>query len=71
MREHPDTGAIVLECANLAPFAPAVRRATGVPVFYLYTLVVHAYLVTSGTLLDTASLHPATSPRVISWLDIT
>jgi hypothetical protein len=49
MREHPDTGAIVLECANLAPFAPGVRRTAGVPVFDLYTLVMHAHLTTIGS----------------------
>jgi NADP-dependent 3-hydroxy acid dehydrogenase YdfG len=47
--EHPDTGAIVLECANLAPFAPGVRRTAGVPVFDLYTLVMHAHLTTIGS----------------------
>ena len=31
--EHPDTGAIVLECTNMTPYAAAVRNATGLPVF--------------------------------------
>ncbi|MYA87942.1 MAG: aspartate/glutamate racemase family protein [Boseongicola sp. SB0662_bin_57] len=31
--EHPDTGAIVLECTNMTPYAAAVRSATGLPVF--------------------------------------
>ncbi|MFC4273601.1 aspartate/glutamate racemase family protein [Achromobacter aloeverae] len=30
---HPDVGAIVFECTNMPPFAAAVRRATGLPVF--------------------------------------
>jgi Asp/Glu/hydantoin racemase len=47
--EHADVGAIVLECANLAPFAPTVRRVTGLPVFDLYTLGMHAHHVASGT----------------------
>jgi len=48
-RDHPDVGAIVLECTNYVPYAQAIRRATGLPVFDLYTLVTHAYLATRGT----------------------
>lgn len=48
MGEHPTVGAIVLECANFAPFSQTVRRTAGVPVFDLYTLGMHAYLATSG-----------------------
>jgi hypothetical protein len=47
VREHPDVGALVLECANFAPFRGAVRRATGLPVFDLYTLGMHAYEVSA------------------------
>ncbi len=47
VREHPDVGALVLECANFAPFRGAVRRATGLPVFDLYTLGMHAYQVSA------------------------
>ncbi len=32
-RAHPDLGAIVLECTNMTPYAPAIRAATGLPVF--------------------------------------
>ncbi len=49
VRDHPNIGAIVLECANFAPFAPTVRRTTGVPVFDLYTLGTLAYLTTADT----------------------
>ncbi|MDA0963158.1 MAG: aspartate/glutamate racemase family protein [Proteobacteria bacterium] len=35
--DHPDLGAIVLECTNMVPYAPDVRRATGLPVFSIYT----------------------------------
>ncbi len=37
--EHPAVGAIVLECTNMPPYAQAVRRATGLPVFDSVTLV--------------------------------
>jgi len=35
---HPETGAIVLECTDLPPFAAAIRRATGLPVFDIVTM---------------------------------
>ncbi len=31
--EHPDVGAVVLECTNMTPYAAAVRNATGLPTF--------------------------------------
>jgi len=36
---HPDIGALVLECTNLAPHAKALQLATGLPVFDIVTLV--------------------------------
>lgn len=48
VQDHPDVGAIVLECTNFVPFSQAIRRATGRPVFDHYTLVMHAYLATTG-----------------------
>ncbi|WP_299673842.1 aspartate/glutamate racemase family protein [uncultured Roseobacter sp.] len=36
---YPDVGAILLECTNMVPYAPDIRRATGRPVFSIYTLV--------------------------------
>lgn len=47
-REHPDVGAIVSECTNFVPFSQAMRDATGLPVFDLYTLVVQNYLALIG-----------------------
>lgn len=41
--EHPDVGAIVLECTNLPPFAATIQRATGVPVFDVTTLLMWAH----------------------------
>ncbi len=37
--EHPDVGAIVLECTNMPPYARDVQRATGLPVFDIVSLV--------------------------------
>lgn len=48
MADHPDVGAIVLECANFGPFSQTVRSVAGVPVFDLYTLGMHAYLASVG-----------------------
>ena len=45
--EHPDVGAIVLECTNMPPYAADVQRETGRPVFDITSLVrmVHEALV--------------------------
>lgn len=37
--QHDKIGAILLECTNMVPFAADIRRATGLPVFSIYTLV--------------------------------
>jgi len=39
-RATPDLGAIVLECTNMVPYAADVRRATGLPVFSIYSYLV-------------------------------
>lgn len=36
---HPDIGALVLECTNMGPYAPAIRAATGLPVFSILNFV--------------------------------
>jgi len=46
--KEPAVGALVLECTNFVPFSQAMRRATGLPVYDLYTLVMHTYLATSA-----------------------
>ena len=46
--KEPGVGALVLECTNFVPFSQAMRRATGLPVYDLYTLVMHTYLATSA-----------------------
>jgi hypothetical protein len=48
VREHPEVGALVLECTNFVPYSQAMRRATGLPVYDLYTLVMQTYLATVG-----------------------
>jgi Asp/Glu/hydantoin racemase len=39
MREHPDTGAIVLECTNMVPYAAELNKILGVPVYSIYSFV--------------------------------
>ncbi len=45
--DHPDVGAIVLECTNMPPYAADIQRATGRPVFDIVSLVtmVHGALI--------------------------
>ena len=45
--EHPDVGAIVLECTNMPPYAADIQRTTGRPVFDIVSLVtmVHGALI--------------------------
>ena len=48
--EHPDVGAIVLECTNMPPYTADIQRVTGRPVFDVTALVrmVHDALVDAG-----------------------
>lgn len=39
MATYPDTGAILLECSNYAPFARLIQKASGVPVFGINQLI--------------------------------
>lgn len=43
LKEHPEVGAIVLECTNMPPFAAAVQKKTGLPVFDYTTLANFIY----------------------------
>jgi Asp/Glu/hydantoin racemase len=36
---HPATGAVLLECTNMAPYARALRQHLGLPVFDIYSFV--------------------------------
>ena len=45
MREqHPDIGAIVLECTNIPPGSHAIQQATGLPVYDVITMIKWAHL---------------------------
>lgn len=39
MTEHPDTGAILLECTNMVPYAADIRRLVGRPVYSIHSFV--------------------------------
>lgn len=39
IRDHPEVGAIVLECTNMVPYAAALRRHLGLPVYSIYTFI--------------------------------
>jgi hypothetical protein len=37
--KHPDVGAIVLECTNMPPYAAALQREVGLPVYDIYAMI--------------------------------
>ncbi len=37
--DHPDLGALVLECTNMCPYAADIQTATGLPVYSIVSLV--------------------------------
>jgi hypothetical protein len=37
--EHPDVGAILFECTNMPPYAHAVQKAIGLPIFHIFSLI--------------------------------
>jgi Asp/Glu/hydantoin racemase len=54
--EHPEVGAIVLECTNMPPYAADVQRVTGLPVFDIVSLVTMAH----------GALHAGLAPRPVT-----
>jgi hypothetical protein len=49
VNQCPDIGAIVLECTDLPPFAPSIRKATGLPVFDVNMLITMLYKASTNT----------------------
>ena len=41
--EHPDIGALVLECTNMAPFSDAIQQAVKLPIFDVNMLIRYVY----------------------------
>lgn len=41
--QHPEVGAIVLECCNMPPYAKAIQEEVNLPVFDIYTLTNMVY----------------------------
>lgn len=39
LRRHPEVGAIVLECTNMGPYAAALRRHLGIPIYDIVSFV--------------------------------
>jgi Asp/Glu/Hydantoin racemase len=48
VNDHPDVGAIVLECTNMPPYTADIQRETGRPVFDIITLVRMAHEALAG-----------------------
>jgi hypothetical protein len=44
-KQHPKMGAMVLECTGFPPFARALQRQIGIPIFSWGTLMDFAYSV--------------------------
>ena len=41
--EHPEVGAIVLECTNMPPYAATIQKEINLPIFDIYTLTMMVY----------------------------
>lgn len=39
IKDFPDTGAIVLECTNMVPYAADLRQTLGLPIYSIYSFV--------------------------------
>ena len=45
IKNHPDIGAIMLECTGMQPYARAIQREIDLPIFSWGTLLDYAYSV--------------------------
>jgi Asp/Glu/hydantoin racemase len=43
MAQNPDVGAIVLECANMPPYAAALQAEVGLPIYDIYSMITWFY----------------------------
>jgi len=43
VREHPEVGAILLECSDMPPYAADVQKAVNLPVFDFITMIKYAH----------------------------
>jgi aspartate/glutamate racemase len=41
--EHPEVGAVVLECTNMPPYAAAIQKEINLPIFDIHTLTMMVY----------------------------
>ncbi len=57
--EHPDLGAIVLECTNMPPYTGDIQRETGLPIFDIVSLVTMVH----GALTAGLPPRPIRTPR--------
>jgi hypothetical protein len=39
IKEFPETGAIVLECTNMVPYAADLRQTLGLPIYSIHSFV--------------------------------
>ena len=39
IEKHPQTGAIVLECTNMVPYAADMQRQLGIPIYSIYSFI--------------------------------
>jgi len=59
MRSHPQVGAVLLECTNMAPYAGALREHLGLPVFDIVSFITWFH----AGLRPREFGHPARAPR--------
>jgi len=59
VRRHPQVGALLLECTNMAPYAAALREHLGLPVYDIYSFI--TWFHTGLKPRDFG--HPARAPR--------